>query len=163
MSAFMLKSNRIAQLAEYIAALHNSGFDYFGYSIPETLHTALLDCRDDYGFMVSEKVYYALSDLNMRAVCGRYNEEPFIVDKMPKVSNLYHPREKGTDDTIDGWYEEIKPWHYELLKLTKCFLYQCDEDATYKDPLFLALRELETAQERHIINNIPAYKKAAWG
>ena len=31
MSAFMLEGERIAQLADYISALHNMGFDYFGY------------------------------------------------------------------------------------------------------------------------------------
>ena len=163
MSAFMLEGERIAQLADYISALHNMGFDYFGYSMPETLHHELLDCRDNYGFMMTAKVYDRLSDLNMRAVCGRYDREPFIIGDIPTYEEIYHPRKRGTDDRVEGWYEEIQPWHYELLKLTQCFLYQCEEDATIKDPLYLALRELENLQMSHIISNVPEYKLAQWG
>ena len=163
MSAFMLKGERIAQLADYISALHNMGYDYFGYSMPETLHHELLDCRDNYGFMITAKVYDRLSDLNMRAVCGRYDREPFIIEDIPTYTQIYHAREKGTDDRVKGWYEEIQPWHYELLKLTQCFVYQCEEDATIDDPLYLALRELEKLQMSHIISNAPEYKLAQWG
>lgn len=163
MSAFMLNKERIAQLADYITALHNMGYDYFGYSMPETLHHELLDCRDDYGFMITAKVYDRLSDLNMRAVCGRYDREPFIIEDIPTYTQIYHPMEKGTDERVREWYEGIKPWHYELLKLTQCFLYQCGEDATIDDPLYLALKELIPLQMSHITTNAVDYILAAWG
>ena len=163
MSAFMLEGERIAQLADYISALHNMGFDYFGYSMPETLHYELSDCLDNYGFMMTAKVYDRLSDLNMRAVCGRYDREPFIIENIPTYTQIYHPKEKGTDERVKGWYEEIKPWHYELLKLTQCFVYQCEEDATIDDPLYLALKELIYLQMSHITANAIDYKLAVWG
>ena len=163
MSAFMMKKEKIAQLADFISALHNSGFDYFGYSIPEDLHKELLDCRDAYGFMMDAKVYDRLSDLNMRAVCGRYDREPFIYGDIPVYACVYHPREMAKDEEIRAWYDEIKPWHYELLKMLKCFLYQCEEDATIDDPLYKALRELEKSMMQYIIANNPAYVRAEWG
>lgn len=163
MSAYLLKPERIAQLADYIATLHNCGFDFFGYSMPEELHQELLDCRDIYGFMSSKKIFKKLFDLNAAAVAGRYNREQETAPEMPDVWPLHHPRERGKDETIDRWYDLILPWHYELLKLTQCFLYQCDEDATYQTPLFKALKTLEPLQMQHITTNQPEYIKAIWG
>ena len=163
MSAFMINKERIAQLADYISALHNMGYDYFGYSIPEKLHKELLDCLDDYGYMITARVYDRLSNLNMRAVCGRYDREPLIIEDIPTYTQIYHAREKGTDERIKEWYEDIKPWHYELLKLTQCFVYQCNEDATANDPLYLALKELIYLQMSHITANAVDYRLAAWG
>ena len=163
MSAYMLKPERIAVIADYIATLHNAGYDYFGHSIPESLHHELLDCRDNYGFMITAKVFDRLSDLNMRAVCGRYDREPFIYGDIPAYKWICKHIELENDHDTKSWLSKIEPWHYELLKLIKCFLYQCNEDSTADDPLYKALRELERTLTTFIVVNNPAYVKAEWG
>ena len=164
MSSFILESSRIAQLAEYIATLNNCGFDFFGYSIPDDLHQELLDCCGRHGWMEAAPVFKRLFDLNAAAVAGRYNRGQETTPDMPQnFKPLHHPRQRGKDETIDRWYDEIQPWHYELLKTLKCFLYQCAEDATINDPLYKALRQLEYALAMHIIDNSPDYIKARWG
>ncbi len=165
MSCFILNDEKIAGLAEYIAALYNMGFDYFGYSIPENLGRELSACVDRSGFMDSKKIYLRLFDMNATAYAGRYKEpkaEPADPAAL-KFPQIYKAREAGTDPDIKEWFEDIKPWHYELLKLTQCFIYQCSEDATHKEPLYIALKELEAEQLAHIISNQPDYIKAAWG
>ena len=168
MSSFILEEKRIAQLADYIATLHNAGFDSFGYSIPEDLHKELLDCRDRYGFMEEKKIFKKLYELNAAAVAGRYNRDQEPTPEFPKdYTALHHPRQPrkafGPEDRpTKYYYEEIQPWHYQLLKTLQCFLYQCNEDATYKDPLFLALKQLEPLMMNHIISNQPDYVSAQW-
>lgn len=165
MSCFILNNDKIAGLAEYIAALYNMGFDYFGYSIPEGLGRELSDCRDKSGYMEAKKVYLRLFDLNAAAYAGRYKEakaEPADPDAL-QFPRIYKAREAGTDQDIKEWFEDIRPWHYELLKLTQCFIYQCCEDQTRNEPLLIALHELEAVQMGHIISNQPEYIKAAWG
>ena len=46
MSCWMVSADRIAQLADFIAALANMGFNFFGYSIPESLNRELMGCYE---------------------------------------------------------------------------------------------------------------------
>jgi hypothetical protein len=164
MSAFLLESKRIAQLADYLSTLYNCGFNFFGYDMPDALRSELHDCRDIYWNATTKKIFKKLYELNAAAVAGRYEKEPAPVPELPEFKPIHHPRaSRLQDETVGRWYEEIKPWHYELIKLTQCFLYQCDEDATCNTGLFKALKELETIQLNHIVTNNPEWVKATWG
>ena len=163
MSAFLLSENRIAQLADYLRTLNNCGFDFFGYDMPQDLKTELFDCRDIFGNTTTKKIFEKLYNLNAAAVSGRYNEEMSPAPDMPKFAAIHKPREAAHDETIARWYDEIKPWHFELLKLFQCFLYQCDEDTTRETDLFKALKSLENTMLNHIVANNPEWIKANWG
>jgi hypothetical protein len=165
MSAFLLNPERIAQLADYISTLYNNGFNFFGYDMPQDLKNQIIenDCCDIYGNATTKKIFKLLYSLNAAAVAGRYKCNPETAPDLPKFNPIHHTREQGTDETIRAWYEEIKPWHYELFKLTQCFLYQCDEDATCHTGLFKALKELESIQALHIVQNNPLWQRATWG
>lgn len=156
MSAFLMNDDRIAQLADYITTLGNVGYDYFGYSMPELLRLALIDCMDRRGNLFVEKVFEKLYNFNAAAVSGRYKTEQEPTPSLPLYVPLIQHRSPKC-------YDEIKPWHYELFKLTQCFLYQCDEDATSDTGLFKALKELESLQALHIVQNNPLWQQAAWG
>ena len=163
MSAFLLNENRIAQLADYLSTLHNCGFDFFGYDMPQDLKTELLDCRDIYGNTTTKKIFEKLYNLNAAAVAGRYDKETVPAPDMPKFTPIHKPCEAAHDETIARWYEAIKPWHFELLKLFQCFLYQCDEDATRETDLFKALSRLEYTMLNHIVSNNPEWINSNWG
>lgn len=163
MSAFQINNERTAQLADYISTLYNNGFNFFGYDMPQDLKIQLFDCRDIYGHTTTKKIFEKLYNLNAAAVAGRYNHNAEPAPDMPEFKPIHHTREQGTDKTIRAWYEEIKPWHYELLKLLQCFLYQCDEEPTNKAELYKALRQLEQVLQFHIVANNPEWIKAAWG
>lgn len=163
MSAFLLNENRIAQLADYLSTLHNCGLNFFGYDMPQELRTELFDCRDIYGNTSTRKIFEKLYNLNAAAVSGRYNTPSDAVPDLPAFTHLHQFRKPAQDDNIKRWYEEIEPWHYELLKLFQCFLYQCDEDATRETDLFKALKCLEYTMLNHIVANNPEWIKANWG
>lgn len=163
MSAFLLSENRIAQIADYLSTLYNCGFNFFGYSMPEELHNELSDCCDIYGNTNTKKIFEKLYNLNAAAVAGRYDEAQTPAPDLPKFTPLHHYREAAQDETIKRWYEDIKPWHFELLKLFQCFLYQCDEDATRETDLFKALNRLEYTMLNHIVSNNPEWINSKWG
>ena len=156
MSAFILDAKRIASLAEFITTLNNVGFDFFGFSIPESLNIAL-DCGR---FAKESEIFNKLYAFNVEAVNGRYNEENITSAEMPKnYKTLYKFREYDFENRI----EIIEPWHYELYKLLQCFIYQCCEDQTYNTPLYKALQELENRLAQYIVMNNINYSKADWG
>ena len=163
MSCIMFSDDRIAGLADFIAAVANCGFDRFGFSIPQNLEDALHFCRDRFGCMQEEAVFSELYALNMDAFCARYNEAPDDLPEMPeKYEKLTPERRQGQDDTITQWYEDITPKHYQVLKLLNSFLYQCDEGSNDKTLLYKGLAELIETMQYYIISNTPAYIKAAY-
>lgn len=149
----MLSDERIAQLSEYISALYEAGYNYFGYDMPESLERELWDCHTKNG-LSRLKVFQKLYSFNMSAYCGRYKNEKWTPapDEVPEIETMYHCR--------DG---AIHQWHYDLLKLLHCYLYQCCEDATYKTPLYNALEDLEHNYQSYIIASMPEYEAAVWG
>ena len=171
MSSFILAPERIATLADYIATLNNAGYDYFGYSIPEELHSELKDCQRGNTDRRTDvkKVFSKLYNLNVKATGSRYDIEVEAAEPMPCYEVIHRPREySDTPYRVEGsrfvkGYEIIQPWHYEILKLTQCFIYQCEEEATENEPLLKALKELETEQMSHIIRNSVDYIAAPWG
>ena len=164
MSVILLSDYKIMQLAAYIADLSIRGCENYGFSIPEDLANELSDCRDYYGDLDAYKVYRKLFELNAAAYVGRYKEEetPEPLPKAPEYKPIHHMIERIHDEAARRWYDKIEPWHYELLKLTQCFNYQCDSDATYQTPLFKALKKLEAAEMTEIVTNNPDYVRAAW-
>lgn len=162
MSAYILQPERIAQLADYLTSLYNMGYNYFGYELPEEIREEIRDCRDKYNYISVKRVFEKLYNFNAAAVAGRYKSEISEVPEMPETKAIYHPRECLKSDEIREYCENIKPWHYELLKLIQCFIYQCSEEATINSTLYKGFRELERRLMGFIIDNTPAYKKAAW-
>lgn len=156
MSTFIMNSISIAQLAEYISALNYVGYDFFGYSIPESLNNALNLTRT----ADEKKIFNALYALNVKAVNGRYNDNTPDTTEMPKeYKTIFHVKAwDGKNSTY-----KIEPWHYQLLKRLQCFIYQCTEDATINDPLYKALKDLEHTIIYFIVTNSPEYSAAIWG
>jgi len=153
MSCWMLSAERIAQLSDFVCALYEAGYNYFGFSMPESLTRELWDCHTTRAGISRQKVFEKLHDFNMDAYCGRYKSEEWqTAPEKPDINTIYHVR--------DG---EVHQWHFDLLKLLSCYLHQCSEDATYNTPLFKALTELENILQSFIIASMPQYKAAQWG
>lgn len=163
MSAFIMSIDSIASLAEYIDTLNWLGFDYFGYSIPRSLNSALaLGC----GSGNEKKIFEALYALNVQAVNGRYKADNDTTVELPKrIEQIYHPKEPKHFDNEGHvfWIDDIKPWHYQLLKKLQCFIYQCEEDTTIDNPILKSLQELEQELCRYIAENNIEYEMAKWG
>ena len=164
MSVILLADYKIMQIAAFITDISMRGCENYGLSLPEDLARELRDCRDYYGDLDAYKVYRKLFNLNYAAYAGRYKdaEELEALPKAPEFKPIHHMIERIHDEEARRWYDDIQPWHYELLKLIQAFNYQCDSDATYQEPLFKGLKSLETALMSQIVMNNPNYVRAAW-
>ena len=151
MSCFVLKKEIIAGLADYIKTLNDFGYDYFGYSIPESLNKAL-----DLGYKSAPEkdIFKKLYDFNVKAFNNRYedNYDTGEVEMPTEYPTLYHPRE-----------ETPQPWEYQLLKTLACYIYQVSEEGTYNTDLYKALKELETTITTNIVWRMPEMNNATWG
>jgi hypothetical protein len=151
-----------ATLANTLCSVLNMGFNRFGFEAPESLHRALKDCRDSYGFYGAEKIYRRLYELNAAAYTGRYNghgieqDEAETVPDMPAIPAIITDRQYFK-------HELLQPWHYKFCKMLDCLIYQCSEHATEKDPLFLSLIDFNRLYKSFLVSNIEAYYALPWG
>lgn len=160
MSCFIMSAQSHATLANTLEYILNSGFNRFGFDAPESLHKALVDCCDRYGYYNSGAIYNRLYGLNSTAYNGRYKvahrPETDIIPDKPSVPPLVEERQ---------WYnhEKLLPWHYVFCKMLDCLIYQCSEDATRNDPLLLALIDLSRIYKSFLVVNTDEYSSAPWG
>jgi len=161
MSCFIMETKAIAALAVAIEKLINMGFNYFGFSVPDSLYKALYECAQVYphGFFSKKEIFSALYILNCRAYNTKYKVEE-------EAELIPEPDFSGCDITerlqYNGHYI-VKEWHYRLMKLLDCFLYQVSEDATYNDPLTIGLQDLSRTLCGFIVRNNDMYDKFPWG
>ena len=139
----------IAGIADYIDTLNYRGFDFFGYSIPESLH----DVLEESNSTSTREIFNKLYKLNVDAVNGRYHENYSNYIDMPRnYTTLYHFKT-----------EYSQPWEYQLLKYIACFNYQTSEDATIDNPLHKAMIDLQLDITKHIVWHTPEMNAAQWG
>ena len=158
MSCFIMTDCAHATLANSLEYILNSGFNRFGFEAPESLHKALHDCRDRYGFYTAGWIYNRLYALNNAAYEGRYRTEPDpSIPPMPTVPALIQERQYA------NYHETLQPWHYQLAKLLHCLTYQTSEDATRNDPLHLALMDFQRVYNAFLVCNHDSFHAAPWG
>lgn len=158
MSCFMMDERAISVLSNTLESVMNSGFNRFGFEAPESLHKALSDCRDHYGFYFSEKIFSRLYILNARAYSTRYKSEwNGCVPSKPEIHSIIQERQR------EEHHEKLFPWHYKFAKLLDCFIYQVSEDATRNDPLTLALIDFSSSYKSFLVFNTAEYASEPWG
>ena len=158
MSSFIMSPQSHATLANALEYILNSGFNRFGFDAPDTLHKALNDCRDRYGFYCNGLIYNRLYSLNARAVDTRYKHaNASQVPDMPEVPPLIEERQRVNH------HEKLLPWHYKFCKMLDCQIYQSSEDATRNDPLLLALIDFSRVYKSFLVTNTDEYDAAPWG
>lgn len=157
MSSFIMSDRATATLANALEYILNSGFNRFGFDAPDSLHKALSDTRDRYGFYTAGHIFGRLCDLNARATAARYKTDTGPAPEMPSVPPLIEERQR------ENQHEKLLPWHYTFCKLLDCLIYQASEDATRNDPLLLALVSFSYAYKTFLVTNTEEYHAAPWG
>jgi len=164
MSCFIQKKENTAAIADFISALYNMGHDYFGMYPPDSIHTETRDLRDRYGYLKEDALYIRLRYLNYLAYEGRYKhatEESInsanFEDFEPYEANIVYKRAEW----LGGIYK-VEKWHYKMLKMIQCYLYQCDESATKDEPMIKAVREVVNVLKTFIVMNQPEYDEIDW-
>lgn len=141
MSAFLLTTKSIQNLAESIAYLLNNK-DW----LCSELKT---DLKETYslGFYDSKKIASILWDMNADAIRARYGEVEEIQEKPSFVdgNNLYNSNKM------------------QFFKSLQCYTYQCCEGKVPERNLYKSLEKLENALAYDIISRMPAYDMAEWG
>ncbi len=161
MSCLVMKRELLATLGSATAARLNLSFDFWGFEAPRELYDALTDCRTC-GHYSEQAVYDRLYALNVRAYRGRY-DEPFNPEDItgPDVNMARYAIHRKPEYRAHGF--AVQPWHYQLAQLLDCYLYQTAEDATYNDPLRLALVKFRDALYAFIVSRSPQYTALQWG
>lgn len=157
MSSFIMFDRSHSAIANTLEHILNSGFNRFGFDAPDSLHKALKDCRDRYGFYCAGLIYNHLYQLNARATGARCGADASPVPDMPAVPSLVEERQSV------NYHEKLLPWHYTFCKLLDCLIYQCSEDATRCDPLLLALIDFSRVYKSFLVVNTEEYAAAPWG
>ena len=154
-----MKAEALALIAEGIEKGLNMGYNFLGLDAPDSLFRELRDCADRYGFYDNLAIFRRLYDLNARAYSGRYPYDPAdpTPPEMPVLPPLLHHVE------WDGEKHLLTVEHFKYFKMLDCFIYQCAEDATCKDPLFLAVKDWHKDWMRFLIRNNPTFAALPWG
>lgn len=161
MSCFVMNAEPLAALANAIETRLNIGYDFWGFEAPDSLYRELMDCKTSCTYY-AEPIYRKLYALNVRAYNGRYsNHEEPADEQAPNVDITRYTITRRPEYRAHTF--AVQPWHYQLAKLLDCYLYQTAEDATYKDPLRLAMKEFRDELCEFIMTHNPQYITLPWG
>lgn len=162
MSCFILSERALAALADGMEKVLNMGYNFAGLDAPRSLRDALEEnSADKYGFFDTKDIYTQLYKLNARAYSGRYPYDP--ADETPPDFPAVSPLLQRVEWDGKTHCFKITPDHFKYLKLLECLIYQCAEDATDRDPLYLALKEYQKNWCNFLVHNNPDYSRAPWG
>lgn len=156
MSCMMTGANELATLATYICDILECS-EMTGtiegvkrIRPPEALREALREKCLNNGWRLGE-IFRSLYRMNERAYNGRYElDDESAAPECPSVS-------------VDTSEENRREWMPRLHHLLTFYTYQCMEDATYKDPLYLALDQLRDNIAHVIVHQIAHDLGCKWG
>lgn len=161
MSCFIMLPDSLAALGNATAVRLNLHFDFWGFGAPEELYDAFADCRipavsDSYS---AQAIYDKLYALNVKAYCQRYKDSVDPEDTVkPDVNVTQYAICRNPTHPFTP-----QPWHYQLAQLLDCYLYQTAEQATYNDPVRLAMKEFRNKLYEFIVLKSPQYAAFRWG
>lgn len=157
MSCMMTDFNELATLATYIRDILECS-EMTGtiegvkrITPPESLRKALCERCLKNGWQRGE-IFLALYRLNERAYNGRY-----------ELADEYSPDPLCPCVSVDTSEERRREWMPRLHHLLTFYTYQCMEDATHEDPLYLALDHLRDNIAHTIVNQIAHDLGCKWG
>lgn len=163
MSCILLPPNHLYAIACGIADTVNAkqSFNYqlMNGEIKVPLYQNLIDCRlNNSIYLDKQLVYKKLAEININAYNYRYKEETTF-EELPNPKNQNHlskalKRKNG--------HFVLEKSSYEWAKLLDSYLYQCNEDATYNNPIIQDLEKLRDDYYRWLIMNTEEYEQADW-
>ncbi|MDE7244130.1 MAG: hypothetical protein K2O18_09165 [Oscillospiraceae bacterium] len=162
MSCMIMKRESLAALANAVETRLNCDYGFWGFEAPDNLYRELQDCKPDHFYYDAKSIYRKLYAINVRAYNGRYaSHEESAGEEAPEVDIACYTVHRRPEYRNHGF--AVCPWHYQLAKLLDFWLYQTAEDATYSDPLRLAMKEFRDDLYQFIVQNSPQYIVGRWG
>ena len=156
MSCFIVKTENLSKISNFIERLLNYGFNSFGFSVDPETGAAFYDCKKE-GYYKSDLIFEELYKLNQRAYSGRYNDKNIneVIPFNPNI-DIWKPR------TFSGCNDLPQKWHYEILKNLQCLHYQLEEDLTIEDVKTKAIEKIINILMDFIISNNENYISCDW-
>lgn len=162
MSSFMMRTESIATIADFISTVFNDKNNNTHMAIQGDTYTTIenLQPQNSYIKTVSIKaVYNALSEMNCNALNQRYmHDDKAEPEQFPKNYNRF----EIAGNYKDGAFE-IPTSYYQLLKSIDCYMYQCSEGNVPNSALYKAVEDIRATLVNWIIRNTVAYNNAYWG
>lgn len=155
MSTFMMKSETLAYIANFIAVQMNNGYNYTGLESVD--FSCFGDCKRG-AFISAEEIYKKLYQLNFDAFHERYNgryDNECIFEEFIGVE-IHKPR------VYADYHAVAEKWHYQMLKSLECYLYQCSVDDCVKTDIYQAVKRFKDALMCFIVHNSAEYHTAEW-
>lgn len=142
MSSYILSIESITDIAESIRYILDNSSNSNCISLnTKGLKNQFRNCVGKSGFYQTRKIARVLYRFNVLVVSSRYDESTTeIPDFSNDGKNLY---------MLD---------RYRFIKKLECYLYQCDEQATYTTALYKALNDLLYSIYRAEIHKSDNYK-----
>ena len=161
MSCMVMRLEPLAALANAVEVRLNCDYNYWGFEAPDSLYRELSDCKTSCTYF-AERIYQKLYAVNIHAYNGRYagHEEP-VSEEAPAIAGSKYTIHRPPEYREHNF--AVRPWHYQLAMLLDFWLYQTAEDATYADPLRLAMREFRDSLYAFIVTNSPQSVDVQWG
>lgn len=164
MSCYIMDHDAIRTMGYTLADCLNRSIYGNEYSIAvcaaeySNLGKAFMDgfCFMD-GRFQPEGISITLHRLNAQAYAERYRESELEMFSTPKSNcsySLWRPPEYGDH------HERPQGWHYTLLALTDCWLYQTAEGDVYKSDTRHALDQFAQTLARLVAQHSPSYISA---
>lgn len=108
----------------------------------------------------AEEISNALYIVNVCAFASRYRTAPWE----PFPDPTPHSHYKLTQTPVYGDHTESpQEWHYHLVSLLDCWLYQTAEDATTNHDLRKALKAFAGALCGQLVRHSEPYTRCKWG
>lgn len=166
MSCFIMNPDSIRKIGYTLAAILD-GCEYsntasiatdaaFVADLPNVFHQYFSRIRGYNGEGISEDLH----TINARAYAGRYKEE-FLQPFAPSTDTTRKSLSRLAQYT--NHTESPQEWHYHLISLLDCWLYQTAEDATRNDPKRIALQAFAASLSRQIVQHSEEYNRYRWG
>lgn len=155
MSSFMMRSETLAYIANFIAIQINHGFNYTGITSAD--FSCFADCMKGV-FADAKEIYKKLYQLNFDAFHGRYDgrhDDECIFKAFPDTE--IHKPVKYKDHC-----PVVEKWHYQMLKSMECYLYQCCEGDCPKTEIYQAVKQLKNNLMCFIVHYSAEYQAAEW-
>ena len=165
MSCNVMSEVKIFQLSNFIGFCFNSsfnGYNYLGFKVNTRYKYVFNDCKNTgcgpYSpALIANKLY----KLNEVAYNSRYKDnEPAagldVSDLDISDFTIHKPRK------FSNGYDIAQAWHFELLKIIQCYIYQVSEDLTRDDDIVNFLKDLEYTLLCFIVTSDDRYKKVSW-
>lgn len=173
MSAFVCNDQTIDGIVKTLRFLAGTDTNRFALAPLADLNETFDAPKDTYGFDYTNHIWVhdqldrlgsALRQMNLRAVDARYPYDADGIDPDGDMERLQAVAQAwGCTTTVKTGGMGVNPNLVYGYKLINCLMYQCGEGNVPDEPLYKAMRTVESRLAHIIVSGLKEYDDAPWG